>query len=269
MHGRLMGWIGLLSGCASVTGVESSAVLPRIGSAWVADTGYVRAFALDAGADAGVVLIDAGNEKDAAALMRVLAAMGRTAADVSAIFLTHGHVDHLAGCEAFPRAQVLAMGAEVPLIQGEVEARSPFGRSPLGCFFRPDGGLRVSRGLSDKEVTRIGDLRIEAHAVPGHTDGTAAYLVGPLLFLGDAAYAGADGRLEGPRWFFSHDTEQGTKALAALARRLDDRPDLELSWLVPSHTPALQGVAALRAWVERAPQHERTLRGLQTHMTHL
>jgi len=238
-----------LPACAHATGhPQAGAVAPeRIGAAWVADTGYVRAFALDAGPAAGVVLVDAGSEGDAAAIRRVLAAMGRSPEAVSTVLLTHAHLDHMAGLSAFPSAKVMALADEVPLAHGEVEARSPFGRSPLGWFFRVGKGLRVSRSLHDDETLAIGNLTIHVFALPGHTDGSAAYACGDLVFLGDAAYGAGPDRLEGPRWVFSHDIPQGEASLAGLAERLEDLSPAP-TWLVPSHTPPVAGLGPLARW---------------------
>ncbi|MEB3237165.1 MAG: MBL fold metallo-hydrolase [Candidatus Sericytochromatia bacterium] len=217
----------------------------RTGAAWVADGGYVRSFLLDAGGEGGVVLVDAGSETDAATIRGVLAAMGRTVRDVSTILLTHAHLDHVAGVPAFPDATVMALDAEVPLVQGEVEARSPFGRSPLGWFFRVEKGLRVHRALHDGETLTVGALAFRVHALPGHTDGSAAYACGDLLFLGDAAYGRGPDLLEGPKWVFSHDIGQGEAALAALADRIDRQRE-QPAWLLPAHTPPVAGIAPLK-----------------------
>ena len=239
----------VLSACAHATGnPETSEGAPeRIGAAWVADSGYVRAFALDAGPAAGVVLVDAGSEGDAAAIRRVLAAMGRTPDAVSTVLLTHAHLDHVAGLGAFPRAKVMALADEVPLAQGELEARSPFGRSPLGWFFKVGKGIRITRSLADGETFAIGNLAFRVFALPGHTDGSAAYACGDLLFLGDAAYGNGPDRLEGPRWVFSHDVPQGEASLAGLADRLGGVSPAP-TWLLPSHTPPVAGMAPLVRW---------------------
>lgn len=61
---------------------------------WRAGTRYVNWYAVDAGA-AGVTVVDAGLPGYKHELDSNLAAIGKTRADVKAVVLTHGHIDHI------------------------------------------------------------------------------------------------------------------------------------------------------------------------------
>ena len=61
---------------------------------WAAGTRFVNYYVVDGGA-AGLTLVDAGLPGYVRRLGATLAAIGRTPADVRAVLLTHGHVDHV------------------------------------------------------------------------------------------------------------------------------------------------------------------------------
>src|SRR5690349_17944577 len=66
----------------------------RIGSAQAVVIQFSQAFLIDSG-DGGAILVDAGMDKDAAALKAALRERGLDASSVRAILVTHGHVDHI------------------------------------------------------------------------------------------------------------------------------------------------------------------------------
>jgi glyoxylase-like metal-dependent hydrolase (beta-lactamase superfamily II) len=110
------------------------------------------------------------------------------------------------------------------------------------------GVKKVTRALGDGETLTLGDRTVRVFAVPGHTAGSAAYLVDGALFLGDSAGATSDGKIKGAPFFFSDSTSQNHASLRALAERL--RPvEGEVKVLVPAHTGTLAGLGPLLAFV--------------------
>ncbi|HLK38759.1 MAG TPA: MBL fold metallo-hydrolase [Polyangiaceae bacterium] len=192
--------------------------------------GFVNVFLVDAG-PGKVALVDAGNDKSGEALLAALAARNLTASSVAAIFLTHGHGDHTAGCKLFPGADVYAMEADVPLV---------------------GNAAKIAHPLHDGEVVTVGDLRVEAFSVPGHTPGSAAYLARGVLFFGDSAGASKTGTLMKAVRLFSKDSAQNVASLTALAGRLAPRQG-EIKAMAFGHTGSLVGLDALTAFAAEHP----------------
>jgi glyoxylase-like metal-dependent hydrolase (beta-lactamase superfamily II) len=90
-----------------------------------------------------------------------------------AVLDTHVHADHITAADAL--------------------------RQRFGCVVMLGRGSRVDcadRLLEDGAVVKVGDLRLEARATPGHTDGCTSYLMADRVFTGDALLIGGCGRTD-------------------------------------------------------------------------
>jgi glyoxylase-like metal-dependent hydrolase (beta-lactamase superfamily II) len=163
-----------------------------------------------------VALVDAGSDRSGKAILAELSRRGLGLSSVKAILLTHGHPDHVAAVGLFPDAELMALEPEVPLIEGRARSRGPVTR---WLPARP-GSMKVSRVLHDGETFTLGGMTVRVFAVPGHTEGSAAYLVNGILFLGDSADARSSGRVQGAAWIFTDDTARNRASLARLVARL-------------------------------------------------
>lgn len=191
-----------------------------------------------------VALIDAGNDASGAAILAELSRRGLGPEAVSAIFLTHGHPDHIAAVPLFPDAEVMALAAETDLVAGRVAPGNPLGRlmpaSPTG--------IELTRTLRDGEIVRLQGREIRVYAVPGHTAGSAAYLVDGVLVLGDAGSITSDDTVTTPPWIFSENVGQAAASLAGLAERLA-RDDVTVDVIAFAHSgPLGEGLAPLAAF---------------------
>lgn len=211
------------------------------GIARVVKDGYVLASVVDLG-NGKVALVDAGNDKEGKTLLAELTRRGLGPDAVEAILLTHGHPDHTAACVLFPKAKVYALAAEVPLVEGTVAAKGPL---PRLAGARATG-IHVERGLGDGETLSLGSRTVRVFAVPGHTAGSAAYLIDGVLFVGDSATGGTDGKLHGAPWLFSDDPAQNLASMRALGAKLKTE-GAEVKLIVPAHSAALEGVEPLVA----------------------
>ena len=216
------------------------------GGARLVKDGMVAAFILPAGGTS-VALVDCGNDPEARALLAALAARGSSASDVKTIFLTHGHADHVAGCRKFPDAEVLGLAADGPLAAGTVSSRGPLTR-----FMRngPARSVSLTHPLHDNEDVQVGTLAVRVFALPGHTEGSAAYLAGGVLYLGDSATTRLDGGLAGAPWIFTDDVARNHASLRALSARLV-ATGFPITTLAPSHSAPQQGLSALEAFAAR------------------
>ncbi|MGZ3416811.1 MAG: MBL fold metallo-hydrolase [Polyangiales bacterium] len=186
--------------------------------------GFVSIFTIDVG-QGKLALVDAGKDPSGKAVLAALGKRGLSTDAVVAIFLTHGHGDHTAGCKLFPRAEVYALAEEVALI----------------------GDAAKVHPLHDGDVTQVGDVRVETFAVPGHTAGSAVYLADGVLFFGDSAGASKEKTMMKAVRLFSKDSKQNVASLKALATRLQPRAG-EIKALAFAHTGSLAGFGPLASF---------------------
>jgi glyoxylase-like metal-dependent hydrolase (beta-lactamase superfamily II) len=166
--------------------------------------------------DSEVALVDAGNDKSAKAVLAELSRRHLGPDAVTTILITHGHPDHTGGVTMFPKAQIVALENEKALVEGRAGAKGPLTR----LFPVSPTGITVTKTVADGDTLMLGAHRVRVLAVPGHTQGSAAYLVDDVLFMGDAADAKGDGTVIGSPWVFSDSQPQDRASLVALDERL-------------------------------------------------
>ena len=213
------------------------------GGARLVKDGIVSAYVLPAGD--GVALIDCGNDVKGGAILAELARRHLTAEAVKAVFLTHAHGDHTAGCHLFPKAEVMAFEGDVGLAAGTSHSK---GLIPtLMGNLAVERRVGVTRTLKDGEEVAVGPLTVRAYATPGHTSGSAGYLANGVLYLGDSANGASDGTLKAAPWIFSDDTAQNRASLKALAARLK-ADGVTVQMMAFAHSGPLDGMGALEAF---------------------
>jgi hydroxyacylglutathione hydrolase len=205
----------------------------------VVKDGHVSIGVLDVG-EGKLALIDAGRDEDGKALLAALTRRRRNPEDVVAVFLTHGHPDHVAGMSVLPNATAHLIAAELPYLLGETKYRGPL-PSMMGV---DEPGFRPA-AIADGDRIQVGTRSFEVFALPGHTVGSAAYLVDDVLFVGDAASLEAEGGLRSGPWLFSDDVDRQSASLRSLARALKGR---EIRKMVFSHTGSAESAAPLESF---------------------
>ncbi len=183
------------------------------------------------------ICIDAGYRGDDIA--GELKKIGVDMDSIGHLFLTHTDHDHAGGLSLFKRAKVYLGRDDEQMIDG---SRSRL----LGIYYNP----RIEREhtlLDDGEVVRIGDIRVEAIATPGHTPGHMAYLVdGRALFTGDALIL-QNGVLSPFYRLFNMSTRDARESVQKLAQ-LED-----LSMLCTAHTGyTVDSKEVLKRWAVSA-----------------
>jgi glyoxylase-like metal-dependent hydrolase (beta-lactamase superfamily II) len=213
----------LLAGAAYALfgGLQGGSAGPALGAGVQAVPGFSTVYLLDAG-NGQYVLIDTGQDAKGTAILAALNARHATPDSVAAIFITHSHADHIAAIPIFPKATVYAMKREVPLAAGQ----EPFGGPLFGTIgLKNSTPFTVGHPLDDGEKVMIGNLEITAFAVPGHTEGSGAYLADGVLFTGDAIQVTSSGKLIGPSRLFSTNHDEGVASLKHLSQQLGSHPE--------------------------------------------
>jgi len=210
------------------------------------DDGHVNVFMVRTGGDS-VILFDCGEDREAKVVLAELKRLGLDRGAVKDIFLTHGHPDHVGGCGQFPGANVYTMVAERPLVEGKVAPRSPFARvmGPLG-----DRAIKTTVPMSEGQIVRAGSVTVRAMGLPGHTAGSAAFLVVGDLILGDAAVATSGRGIRPAEWLFSDDKPAAIRSLKRLALQLEAE-GAPINAVAFSHSGPLDSLKPLLDWAHR------------------
>jgi hydroxyacylglutathione hydrolase len=145
---------------------------------------------------------------DARAMLETLS---RQALRLTAVCLTHGHVDHAGGLDA-----ILARHP-VPVYIGEDDW-------PL-LHWKPPASLR--RFVKDGDRIAAGGRDLRFLTTPGHTPGGVCYAAADCVFVGDTLFAGSIGRANPASLYPIH--------LNSVRQRLLTLPDRIA--LLPGHGP--------------------------------
>lgn len=154
---------------------------------------------------------------------------------VAGVFLTHLHVDHIAGMRDVPKAAVVYAG---PGETAETSFVNLFVRPVVDSALAGKGPLREWRfapdpaGVFEGVLDVFGDGTLWALWVPGHTPGSTAYLArtpdGPVLMVGDACHTAWGWEHGVEPGEFSHDKARSADSLARLQRFTAKHPRVDV-----------------------------------------
>lgn len=175
-------------------------------------------------AEGAVVVVDPGLEAEE--LLDWLEAHGR---GVERILLTHGHLDHIAGCSLLVRrfgCPVHVHPEDLFLVRGLVDQGAWYG-------FQLEAAPERLEPLFHGQRLPLGGGELEVLHTPGHSPGGVCFRfqcdAGAQLLCGDTLFADSYGRTDLPGG-----------SLAALVRSIEERifslPDETI--LLPGHGPA-------------------------------
>jgi metallo-beta-lactamase class B len=123
---------------------------------------------------AGLVLIDGTVPAGAPLIEASIRKLGFKPEDIRQLLITHAHFDHvgtLAHFKELSGAPVAAMGPEVELLKSGGTLDYLFADNPK-LHFKP---VIAERTLADGDVVELGDVKLVAHATPGHTRGCTTW----------------------------------------------------------------------------------------------
>ena len=175
----------------------------------VFDPGHPETVIVDPGEETGLFLAEASRR-------------GRT---ISAIWLTHAHIDHIQGVAEIKEAT----GAPVHLHPAD---RQLYDRLPEQGLWL---GLRLERPpapdaeLAHGQSLSLGGSRLEVRHAPGHTEGHVVFVAETFVLGGDVLFQGSIGRTDLPGGH--HDT-----LIASIHRELLTLPDGMVVY--PGHGPS-------------------------------
>ena len=135
------------------------------------------------------VMIDPGEEP-----AMFLAELDTRAWSLRAIWLTHGHIDHILGVRAVREAT----GAPIhlhPLDRPLYDALPQFG-AWIGLQVEPPPPPDVE--LRPGTSVRVGDYEFEVRFTPGHSPGSVSFVGHGMVFGGDVLFNGSIGRTDLP-----------------------------------------------------------------------
>lgn len=163
--------------------------------------------------EAGVILFDAGFDKEGAGIDALLARLHASPEEVKAIFITHGHGDHIAAAKRFPNATLYAGKDDVALMSGARKNPKRIGR------LMKSETIEGVTPLDGRASFPFGAEEVVAIPLPGHTAGSYAYAFRGILFVGDSIQY-KRGKLRPAVKAFSEDAAQNKKTLTEIETSL-------------------------------------------------
>ena len=222
MRSALLVLIVLATACADVSGIQNQ---KAYGPATAMIDLFTSCYLLKT--EAGPVMVDACWRPEE--LRARLRENGVAPEDVRTVLLTHAHQDHVGGLPLLPNARLFALPEEQPVV--DQYAKRP-----------------IDEPLTDGQVLTFGSTEVRVYAVPGHTAGSAVFLAGTTLLLGDNALITARGALGPVPRDRSADPDQNIRSMVAVAERLEAE-GRTVEWLAPAHSGGVAAGSVLKDFV--------------------
>jgi glyoxylase-like metal-dependent hydrolase (beta-lactamase superfamily II) len=179
-------------------------------------------YAARAAPGAHVVVFDAGLDPQGRPIDALLGALHASRDDVTDLFLTHGHPDHVAGVPALAKARIHLGAADIPLAAQQIQpdALVPMlfgklvGNPPVTANAPLTGPVSFPVGAAG-DATKV----VKAFPVPGHTPGSFVFLYDGVLVSGDIMVY-KQGRLDTTMRLTDAHPEMNRAAIVSLKEQL-------------------------------------------------
>lgn len=168
-----------------------------------------------------VIVFDTGLDPQGKPVDAVLSALHASRDDVTDVFITHGHFDHVAGALVLPKAKVHLGAADVSMAaqKSQPDGLLPpllgklLSNPPVTANAPITGPVTFPVGSSDPAKV------VKALPVPGHTAGSYAFLYDGVLLVGDIMVL-SQGRLEPTLRVFNPHPDENKKSIISLKSQL-------------------------------------------------
>ena len=152
------------------------------------------------------IAIDAGASKGLS--LPELSKLNIQTEDVVAVFLTHTDSDHVGSIDLFKQAKVYISKLEKQMVDGSTKRSAFLGYCKLDCPYET---------LDDGEVVDIDDITVKCLITPGHTKGSACFVVDEkYLFSGDS-FSLKNGKAKPFVAFFNMDGKEQRESIRKIA----------------------------------------------------
>ena len=166
------------------------------------------------------VVIDPGGDAE-----QILEKIRQKGIDIEAIFLTHGHSDHIMAVDEVREAT----GAKVYISEADAGMLTK-ASSNLSIYMGAGREFKATdEFLVDGETITAAGLKFQVVATPGHTKGGVCLVCGDTVFCGDTIFSESIGRTDLPGGSYS-------QILHSIKTKIMVLPD-EMK-LLPGHGPA-------------------------------
>ncbi len=166
------------------------------------------------------VVVDPGGDAD-----QILEKIKQKGITIEAIFLTHGHSDHIMAVDEVREAT----GAKVYISEADADMLTK-ASSNLSVYMGAGREFKATdEFLVDGETITAAGLKFQVVATPGHTKGGVCLLCGDTVFCGDTIFSESIGRTDLPGGSYS-------QILHSIKTKIMVLPD-EMK-LLPGHGPA-------------------------------
>lgn len=197
--------------------------------------------------DNSTIAFDCGY-KNTTGIKNNLYKLGLSSNDVSDLFLTHLDLDHAGGVDEhstqlYPRAKVY-----LGKIEERYLTRKLFRKKIL--FIGLKTPITLKKGyelLEDEQIVMIGNIKVQAILIPGHTLGHLCYLVDDkYLFTGDALLL-----VQGTGYAFYTMWNVNTKLLKKSLTRLQELKNIEM--IITSHSGYTTDIKSAFLHIDTSP----------------